>query len=1115
MSDESNKGGWIHNPIPIAMVALMAAGVLVKVVPLESARPGEPDRTKSVLMGQQDVEARLWQDPLSAIEKEISAQSRADKKSPEVASVNIHKPEVLHNKIKTLTGPPKGKNEKNNVTILAVNLFGGSFDASAEWRRRARFAVLSALEFHGYRPENADALGYYVAKLNNDEGLTPVPLGVPYEWFSRWEKSERSNVLVLWLDEDKLLSPYKNLHSIFEELGGNLNVNVKLVGPAGSGTLLKLIKDASREKDLLKQTRILKGVGKLDVFSPTATISNCDLYTMAAIATSHVMQWNCFMSSAEISMTGLSGLPIVRTIATDDVLSAALLWELWHRGINRSRSWPPKGEAQLSGESTASQSAKCDDGLVLLREWDTQYAESLARNIQDGFADLCGAKLAPLKTFSYLRGLDGVVPGGDKANTDIQYKSGKQSSDASKDLRKQLEDAPPEHAEGRSQYDYLRRLTAEIERLDQDKEFAKSGVKAIGILGSDVYDKLLILMALRGSFPNKIFFTTDLDARYLHADQKDWSRNLVVVSSFGLTLHETLQKSTLPFRDTYQTGIYLAALAALEKEPILGDKYTADWTERMKRWLRPVAFEIGRDEAVHLASPSTDDLADWINGVNPQGTLRPSSIKPHCPKENWTECSEIQPVRHGDVGMKQWWIILIVIAAGVLLFILADRHLQQLFSSAFDIRAPSHAEAKSALVSVVVALLITALIVELIRRSLNQSLEQGIGEPFAWLEGVSVWPSLTISFISLVLMTALIWGLKFRLKRDANFISRYFGLDLPSNYKLGRTRISAIFIGPHIDLSRLGEDGKRIPDGSEKPETRIHVSTLWQNYLRATSWRETLGWVTLSTATALTLISVPFFLYGNPVFPHRGELVQDLYLLFGLLNALMLWAVIFWTSYEARACARLIDTLGKTSGHIWSEPPIEAVDAKLGVRTDDLAPYLDFRLITVLTQRIQLLIYLPFVSILFMIVGRSDLFDAMDFPPALLAVVVLSLAYAIYTEIVLRRAALSARGRVLREYEEKLFVLEGAGNDQVSPEIRNTALATDVINPANGLQTDLIRSPITAEQINLLMERIRNNREGAFAPVSQQPALQALLLPFGGLGGMQLIEYLMSFTISH
>ena len=55
--------------------------------------------------------------------------------------------------------------------------------------------------------------------------------------------------------------------------------------------------------------------------------------------------------------------------------------------------------------------------------------------------------------------------------------------------------------------------------------------------------------------------------------QKDWSRNLIVVSSFGLTLDRILQKSTLPFRDTYQTAIYLATLMALERDPKLGDKY--------------------------------------------------------------------------------------------------------------------------------------------------------------------------------------------------------------------------------------------------------------------------------------------------------------------------------------------------------------------------------------------------------------------------------------------------------------------------------------------------------------------------------------------------------------
>ena len=40
------------------------------------------------------------------------------------------------------------------------------------------------------------------------------------------------------------------------------------------------------------------------------------------------------------------------------------------------------------------------------------------------------------------------------------------------------------------------------------------------------------------------------------------------------------------------------------------------------------------------------------------------------------------------------------------------------------------------------------------------------------------------------------------------------------------------------------------------------------------------------------------------------------------------------------------------------------------------------------------------------------------------------------------------------------------------------------------------------------MERIRNSHDGAFVPFAQQPALRALLLPFGGYGSMQIIEYL-------
>ena len=42
---------------------------------------------------------------------------------------------------------------------------------------------------------------------------------------------------------------------------------------------------------------------------------------------------------------------------------------------------------------------------------------------------------------------------------------------------------------------------------------------------------------------------------------------------------------------------------------------------------------------------------------------------------------------------------------------------------------------------------------------------------------------------------------------------------------------------------------------------------------------------------------------------------------------------------------------------------------------------------------------------------------------------------------------------------------------------------------------------------------IRSTREGAFAPFTQQPALRALLLPFGGYGGVQLVEYLINLKV--
>jgi len=136
----------------------------------------------------------------------------------------------------------------------------------------------------------------------------------------------------------------------------------------------------------------------------------------------------------------------------------------------------------------------------------------------------------------------------------------------------------------------LRRLASDIQMRDQQlKNEGKKGIRAIGILGSDVYDKLMILRVLRKRFPKAIFFTTDLDASLLHPSEFQWTRNMLVASSFDLKIadHQELQrmragegsasnmaeilinatKATIPqFRDVYQTSVYLSTLWASNKD---------------------------------------------------------------------------------------------------------------------------------------------------------------------------------------------------------------------------------------------------------------------------------------------------------------------------------------------------------------------------------------------------------------------------------------------------------------------------------------------------------------------------------------------------------------------
>ena len=85
----------------------------------------------------------------------------------------------------------------------------------------------------------------------------------------------------------------------------------------------------------------------------------------------------------------------------------------------------------------------------------------------------------------------------------------------------------------------------------------------MGVVGTDVFDKIVILQALKRVLPEAHFFTTDLDALFTYKPYKGFTQNLLVASSYGFRLTPPCQGRAPPFRDSYQTTIYASLLGAL------------------------------------------------------------------------------------------------------------------------------------------------------------------------------------------------------------------------------------------------------------------------------------------------------------------------------------------------------------------------------------------------------------------------------------------------------------------------------------------------------------------------------------------------------------------------
>ena len=99
----------------------------------------------------------------------------------------------------------------------------------------------------------------------------------------------------------------------------------------------------------------------------------------------------------------------------------------------------------------------------------------------------------------------------------------KQDKDSKDNAKSRPDPRAKDRAEGQSQFDYLQPpgRPASSNWMRSSDATIDDGIEAVGVLGSDVYDKLLVLQALRPLLPNAWFFTTDLDALAAASERAD------------------------------------------------------------------------------------------------------------------------------------------------------------------------------------------------------------------------------------------------------------------------------------------------------------------------------------------------------------------------------------------------------------------------------------------------------------------------------------------------------------------------------------------------------------------------------------------------------------------
>jgi hypothetical protein len=1094
----------------VIFVALLATGTYFfrREAPLVDLRP--TDQSIQEQAAPQTIDARLWQDPFAAVEKsrDKSDQRELEKQCLQNPSGNSHcKPPLLG------TG----------TLVLGVTVSGAPYQEDAEQRRRTRYAVMAGLERAGFVPKDARHIDYFLsgmAKLGviptrgveertlrqastTKTRATTLPQQraaiqepfVPFEWFenaSQQESPQKKSVLVLWLREDDLKGhPLQKI----SELKAFLKVqcqNFKIIGPWSSDIL----------HDMVSETRMFRNVSCND--NENKKSNKLQFYAYGASAPDDQLLGDLSDHCQKVQRCLESvGILLQRTIMTDDKLAEGI-------GIELKLRRPKLG--LIDG-----------DDVALISEWDTFYGQTLPKAVELKFTS-DGLDRDRIHEFTYLRGLDGLLPSAERKEARKEDKAttqGEKQAGATDFFKLETDSKSLERPLGQSQFDYLRRMSKDLQKTDEELRKKGRKLRVIGVLGSDVFDKLLVLRALRPEFPEALFFTTEFDEAFAIESELAYTRNLIISSSFGPKLNGEIQGEIPSFRSSYQTSAFLATLSAIGDPANKWETPEGFSAYIAGQLLAPRIFEISRSGDARALSVDAVTTSRYYDGkqkecLKDSGTCNPlllvaeASIavgrsaaegkgqrntkdSPSCRGEDPSNSGNIQPINEKLFptieGARR--IKLAMGLAGGAIFVLALLGFR-------NVR-------KSAAIEVVLVFLglgaaaLTCAFWEPFAQVLTDC---GQGEPIAMLQGVSVWPTVLLRILGIILAGYFIWRSTSSLHDNLVEISDDMQLD-PSDNRSLLNKIASFF--PYIvhEIAGVFRDkrsfsithfawnkvrsvfdfslGSEAAHGSDQAAQSLHlnVEPAWESYVRQERfWRR---FVRASLYTIVMFLFGKFVLvpmFGQPVNLVRGDLAFNWYMRTMYGDVILMHFLTFFVFDATLFCLLFVNKL-RHDQTAWPPKTMEVFNGRLDLRLQShfVHDWIDLDFVAKRTRRIGSLIYFPFVLIALLIVSRSTVFA--NYAPCLTILIAqgIGLCVVFGCAIMLWWAATAARDTAKQKLADGVIFARG--------------------HYANARGQ---------EQLETLSSRVDQLKDGAFGPFAQQPLVRAVLLPLGTFGWKVLIE---------